>query len=185
MSKLIVISSPSGGGKTSIVTAILKKNPEINFSISATTRSMRPSETNGKEYFFFSREEFEKGIKNSEMVEYEEIYGNFYGTLKCEIDRAIKENKNMIFDVDVKGAISIKKQFPEITKTIFISPPSIEELKKRLENRNTEDSETINKRVLRAEFEIELGKNFDYNVTNNILDETILQVEDIIKNKII
>ena len=184
MSKLIVISSPSGGGKTTIVNAVMKKFPEMKFSISATTRTKRENETNGKEYFFLSREIFLDAVKNNELAEYEEIYGNYYGTLKSEILRALNTGSNMLFDVDVKGGVSIKNNFSENTITIFIAPPNIETLKKRLTIRGTENSETIEKRISRAEFEIEIGKKFDFIVVNDILENAINEVE-IILNKII
>lgn len=182
MSKLIAISSPSGGGKTTIVKEMLQKFPELKFSVSATTRAMRENEKNGKEYFFITKNNFENAIKNNELVEYEEIYGNYYGTLKSEIDKTVLLNKNMLFDVDVKGALSIKKCFPNLTTTIFISPPSISVLKDRLINRKTENLETIERRISRAEFEIELGNNFDFVVENNQLEKAIFEIEQILNN---
>ncbi len=184
MSKLIVISSPSGGGKTSIVNELLKNNPKLKFSISATTRAKRPNEISGREYFFIAKDEFENLIEKNELAEYEEIYGNFYGTLKSEIVRSLKDNSPMLFDVDVKGALSIKKCYPVEAALIFIAPPSLEELKNRLKNRNTESDETIKKRMSRAEFEIDLGKKFDFTVVNNLLDEAVEEVEKIVKKLI-
>lgn len=184
MSKLIIISAPSGAGKTTIVKEIMKnQNLQLMFSCSATNRQPRQNEINGKDYFFLTSENFKQKINNNEFIEWEEVYKDqFYGTLKSEIQRIANLNKNIIFDVDVKGGINIKKQYPENSLSIFIEPPSIEELKKRLENRGSETAETINKRIQKAQYEITFANKFDLIVTNDILEIAINQVNTAIEN---
>jgi guanylate kinase len=179
--KLIVIASPSGGGKTSIVKALLQRHPDFEFSISATTRSMRNGEVNGKDYFFLSKEDFEKLIANGQLVEHEFFFNNYYGTLKREVDRALKAGHSMIFDVDVKGALSIKKMYPADAVQIFIAPPSAEILEQRLRNRKTEDEEKLQRRLQRMPMELETGKTFDYVVINDDLQRAIEEVDDIVE----
>ena len=180
----IVLSSPSGGGKTTVAKHLMAKYPQISFSISATTRNMRPGETNGKDYYFLTKEDFKAKIANNELVEYEEIFGNYYGTLISELQRAKDENKILLFDVDVKGALSIKKFYPEESILIFLAPPSIEILEQRLRNRNTESEEQLSKRLARAKSEIDQADKFDYLIINNILDETLQNAVNIVKNQI-
>jgi guanylate kinase len=180
--KLLVIAAPSGGGKTSIVKALLQRHPEFQFSVSATTRPMRPGEENGRDYFFLSKEHFLELIARGELVEHEELYGNFYGTLKSETDRALTNGLSMIFDVDVRGALSIKRMYADRAVLIFITPPSIEVLEHRLRNRRTEDEATLRKRIARWEMEIETGKQFDYTVVNDELSRAIEEVDAIIMN---
>lgn len=178
--KLIVISAPSGCGKTTIVKAILKKHPDILFSVSATTRAIREGEKNGKDYYFLSKEEFKKRIENGDLIEWEEIFGNLYGTLKSEVAKALAENKVMLFDVDVNGAISVKRNFPDNTLLIFIKPPSLDILKERLIKRNTEDNETIEKRLKRVSMELGEEEKFDFQVVNDDLEKAINEVDEII-----
>jgi guanylate kinase len=178
--KLIVISAPSGSGKTTIAREILKRHPEIVFSVSATTRSKRETEIDGKDYFFLTREEFEKKIAQSELAEWQKIYDDYYGSLKSQIDSALKSGKSMLFDIDVKGSLSIKQKYPNDAVLIFIDPPSIELLTERLSNRKTENAETLHKRLERAPMEIAERKNFDYCVLNNDLQKAVDSVEDII-----
>ena len=180
--KLFVIASPSGGGKTSIVQALLQRHPDVEFSISATTRSMRNGEVNGKDYFFLSIEEFEKLIASGVLVEHEFFFNNYYGTLKSEVDRSLNAGHSMIFDVDVKGAQSIKKKYPDDAVQIFIAPPSIEILEHRLRNRKTEDEEKLQRRLQRAQMELEIGKTFDYVVVNDDLQRAIEEVDGIVRN---
>lgn len=178
--KLIVISAPSGGGKTSIVKAILTKYPSMLFSVSATTRPIRNGETNGKDYFFLTKEEFEKRIKADELVEWEEIYGNYYGTLNSEVEKALSAGRIMLFDIDVKGALSIKRKYADDSVLIFIKPPSVEILKARLSNRKTEDEATFKRRLDRVPMELEKGSLCDYQVVNDDLQTAIAEVENII-----
>lgn len=182
--KLIVIASPSGGGKTSIIKALRERHPEFEFSVSATTRTMRPGETHGKDYFFLSTEEFEQLIKEQALVEHEHFYKTYYGTLKREVDRALQAGRCMIFDVDVNGARSINKMYPNETVQIFIAPPSVEVLEQRLRNRKTEDEEKIERRLRRVPMEIETGMSFDNIVKNDDLQSAINEVEAIVKRNI-
>ncbi|MFI5252924.1 MAG: guanylate kinase [Bacteroidota bacterium] len=179
--KLIVISAPSGSGKTSIAHEILKRHTEIEFSISATTRPQRPGEVNGKDYYFLQRADFERSIHEGKFIEWEEIFGNLYGTLKSEIARIVGSGKSLLFDVDVKGAISIKRQFPDAL-LIFIKPPSMAVLYTRLVNRNTDDPESLSKRLERVPMELLKENEFDYQVVNDNLEQAIAEVEAIIFN---
>jgi len=178
--KLFVVSAPSGGGKTTIVKAILEHHPDFEFSVSATTRPKRANEENGKDYFFLTKEEFERLIKEGALVEHEQIYGNYYGTLKREVDRALRDGCCMVFDVDVKGGLSIKKLYGSESALIFIEPPSIGVLEQRLRDRKTEDEKTFQKRMARVASELEIGKQFDYRVVNDELARAIGDVEEII-----
>lgn len=178
--KLIVISAPSGCGKTTIAKAVMKKYPSMLFSVSATTRSKRAKETNSNDYFFLSKEDFQQRLNRGELVEWEEIYGNYYGTLKSEVDRALSQGDVMLFDVDVKGALSIKQKYPDDAVLIFIEPPSFEILKERLTKRKTEDAATVQRRLDRVPMELEKGKEFDYQVVNDDLSAAIAEVESII-----
>lgn len=182
---LIVLSSPSGGGKTTVAQYLLKKYKQIKFSISATTRPQRHNEQDGKDYFFITKEEFEKKIKNNEFVEYEEIFDNYYGTLRNQIQKAIADGIFLIFDVDVKGAIALKKAFPKNTVLIFLVPPSIEELEKRLRKRATESNEELEKRLKRAKMEFEFQNEFDYVIINDKLNKTLATVDNIVSKMII
>ena len=185
IAKLFAFAAPSGGGKTSIIKPILLRHPDFEFSVSATTRSMRPDEINGKDYFFLSKEEFESLIAQEQFVEHEFFFGNHYGTLKREVDRALNAGHSMIFDVDVKGALSIRAMYPNDSVLIFIAPPSIEVLEQRLRNRKTEDEETINRRLSRMPMELEARTQFDATVINDDLERAITEVDTIIKKHII
>ncbi len=179
--RLIVLSSPSGGGKSTIARKLMKDYPDMMFSISATTRKRRPKETYGIEYFFLSREEFKRKIKNGEFVEYEEIFGNYYGTLKNEIRKALDIGCAMLFDIDVKGALSIKRAFPDDALLIFIAPPSVDVLRKRLTGRGTESEEEIVRRLQRAGNEMSQSSEFDYVVVNDDLEKTYNEILGIVK----
>ncbi|MCU0411386.1 MAG: guanylate kinase [Bacteroidetes bacterium] len=181
---LIVVAAPSGSGKTTIAKAVMQRHPEILFSVSATTRAMRPGETHGKDYFFLTREEFETRIAANDLIEYEEIYGNLYGTLKSEVDRALAAGRVMLFDVDVKGALSIKRLYRDDALLIFIAPPSVDELRRRLENRKTEDAATVERRMARVAMELELGKEFDVRVVNDDLDRAVNEVNALVNARI-
>jgi guanylate kinase len=182
--KLIVISAPSGCGKTTIAKAILSKYPAMLFSVSATTRPIRSGEANGKDYFFLTKLEFEDRIRVGDLVEWEEIYGNYYGTLKSEIRRALDHGNTMMFDVDVKGALSIRQHFPNDSVLIFIKPPSMEVLKNRLENRKTESPETLKRRLDRVPMELKEGSQFDFQVVNDDLNKAIAEVNEIVQKNI-
>lgn len=183
--RFIVLSSPSGGGKTTVAKYLMGKYSQISFSISATTRNLRPGEIDGKDYYFLSKEVFKNKIDRGELIEYEEIFGNYYGTLLSELLRAKNEDKILLFDVDVKGALSIRKHYPQESLLIFLAPPNIEILEQRLRNRNTENEEQLSKRLARAKSEIEQANKFDYLIVNNLLDETLEKSENIIKKEII
>ncbi len=180
---LVVLSAPSGAGKTSIAKSVLTEFSSMRFSVSATTRPQRPGEENGKDYFFLSREEFVAKREAGDLVEWEEVFLNLYGTLRSEVDRALDAGETMLFDVDVKGALSIKRAYPENAVLIFVRPPSLDELKRRLVSRRTEDEATIERRLARAEMELEEGKKFDYTVINDDLDRATREVCSIIRSQ--
>lgn len=181
--KLFVFSAPSGSGKTTIVKEVLNSFPNFVFSISATTRKKRPNEKDGVDYFFITEKEFLERIEKNEFVEWEKFYDYYYGTLKSQIDDNIKNGRHTVFEVDVKGAISIKKYYPEAV-LIFIAPPSIEELKQRLIKRNTETEEDLKKRIERAEMELSFKDKFDYVVSNSDLEFAKKEVKKIIEKEI-
>ena len=171
--KLIVFSAPSGAGKTTLVKYIIETFNDIQFSISATSRIARGEEKDGVDYYFFSNEEFKAKVQNEEFIEYEEVYGgNYYGTLKSELDRIWNANKIAIFDIDVVGGANIKNMFPNETLSIFVMPPSIDVLKNRLLERGDVSSEEINVRVKKAESELDYASKFDNIIINNDLEES-------------
>ena len=170
--KVIIVSAPSGAGKTSIVKHVLQYLPELRFSTSATTRTMREGEVNGKDYHFLSVDDFKKGIERNDFLEWEEVYRNqFYGTLKSEIQRIWDEGKTVIFDVDVKGGLNIKKYFGDNALAIFVEPPTVQELENRLRKRGTETDESLRKRVEKAEYELSFAPKFDKIILNDNLDD--------------
>lgn len=177
MKKLIVLSSPSGGGKTTVTKYIMSLYPEIMFSVSATTREQRFDEIDGKDYFFIDRKEFVDRLDQGDLIEYEVIYGNYYGTMKSEVAKALEDHRKMIFDIDVKGALSIRKHFPNDAVLIFIAPPSLDVLEKRLLNRSSESSEQIYNRLTRAKMEITYQDKFDYVIMNDKLNDTLEDVK--------
>ncbi|MFN8437914.1 MAG: guanylate kinase [Cytophagales bacterium] len=182
--KAIIFSAPSGSGKTTIAQYLLKKFPEqLGFSISACTREKRSGrEENGKDYYFLSIEEFTQKIQKDEFVEWEEVYaGGYYGTLKTEVQRLWDNGKAIVFDVDVKGGINLKKYFKEHALSIFVKVPSIEVLEERLRSRNTESEESLKKRIFKAQFELSFQDQFDVVVVNEDLDKALIEVETIIK----
>ena len=179
---VFIFSAPSGSGKTTILKPILEKlKDKFGFSISATTRPPREGEKDEVDYYFITPEKMREHIANGDFLEWEEVYpGKYYGTYKSELERIWQQGKYVIFDIDVKGGVNIKNILKNQACSIFIMPPSIEELERRLRNRNTESEETLKERLLRAEMEISLSKNFDFVVCNDDLDEAIAKVEEII-----
>ncbi len=183
MNKVIIFSAPSGSGKTTLVKHSLEVFNELQFSISCTTRQPRGSEVHAVDYHFLTPDEFRQKIAEDAFVEFEEVYTDkYYGTLKSEVEKIWNEGKTVIFDVDVKGGISLKKYFGEQALSIFIEPPSIEELERRLISRNTDDAETIKTRVEKAEEEMSYAKEFDKIVINSDLNEAKKEIESLIKN---
>jgi guanylate kinase len=175
--KLFVFSAPSGSGKTTLVQHLLDQKLPLGFSISATSREPRGAEINGVDYHFLSLTDFQKKIGESEFVEYEEVYtGVFYGTLKSELQRLWAEGKHVLFDIDVKGGLRIKEQFPDQTLALFIQPPSKEALEKRLRGRGTEDEKAIKMRLARAEEELSFAPQFDTVIINDDLETAKKQV---------
>jgi guanylate kinase len=182
--KLIIFSAPSGSGKTTLVHYLLSR-PELNlaFSVSATSREKRHNETDGVDYYFISPAEFQQKIKDKAFVEWEEVYkDNFYGTLKTEIDRLLNQGKNVIFDIDVKGGMNIKKQYPANSLAVFVQPPSVDELKKRLESRKTETPEKIKMRLAKAGDELQYSKHFDVILINDNLEKAKQKAYQLVKN---
>jgi guanylate kinase len=180
---LIVLSAPSGTGKTTIARALMQDVETLRFSVSATTRPQRNGEENGSDYHFLSREEFERRIEQNDLVEYEEIFGNLYGTLRSETKLALQRGEHLLFDVDVKGGLSLKESYPNDTVLIFVKPPSLEELKARIENRGTDTEEQIETRLARAEFELGQMQNFDHVVVNDDLRRAVEEVKKIVRDE--
>lgn len=179
--KLIIFSAPSGSGKTTIVKRLLSVFPQFEFSISATSRKPRGTERDGVDYFFLTQEEFARRVEAGDFVEWEEVYGGTcYGTLRSEMERIWAKGNVIVFDVDVMGGINLKRIFGENACSIFIMPPSVEELRRRLEGRGTDSAETIDKRVAKAEFEISKSGSFDHIVVNDDLDKAVAETESII-----
>ena len=180
--KLIIFSAPSGSGKSTIINYLLGCNLDLAFSISATSRAPRGNEQNGVEYFFLTPDEFRAKIANGEFIEFEEVYkDNFYGTLKSEVERIREKGLNVVFDVDVVGGVNIKNIFGDEALSMFIMPPSVEELRKRLVGRNTDSAETIEKRLAKAEYEIGFADKFDKVVINDNLESAKAEALSIIK----
>lgn len=179
--KLIIITAPSGAGKTSIVKKLMDTDLPLGFSVSACTRKQRVGEENGKDYYFISTEDFLHKIANHEFAEFEEVYaGSYYGTLKSEIERIWKEDKAVLFDIDVQGALRLKNNFGEKALTIFIKPPSFEILVERLTQRNTESEESLKKRIDKASLELTFENKFDVVIENRVLEDAFLEAKNII-----
>lgn len=171
MGKLVIVSAPSGSGKSTIINYLLEQNLGLEFSISATSRPSRGQEEHGKEYYFISADEFRKKIENDEFLEYEEVYQDrYYGTLKSEVDRIEKKGNNAIFDLDVVGAQRVKEHYENRALSIFIKPPSIEELRNRLASRATDSPEVIESRIARAEYELTFENKYDVVIINDDLE---------------
>lgn len=182
MGKVIIFSAPSGAGKTTLVHSLIKnKDLKLEFSVSACSRPIRGQEVHGKDYYFLSVEEFKAKIQNDDFLEWEEVYeNNFYGSLKSEVERIINSGKNVIFDVDVKGGINIKKYYKDKALSIFVMPPSIEELERRLRNRSTDDEKAITTRVDKAKIEIGFANEFDIVLINDNLEKAQAEVEKVV-----
>jgi len=181
--KLIIISAPSGAGKTSIVHYLLKNIPKISFSVSACSREKRENETDGKDYYFLGIDRFKNKIKEDAFLEWEEVYKNqFYGTLKSELERITNEGKTSIFDVDVVGGLNIKKQYPKESLAIFIMPPSLEELRERLARRGTESEKSLQNRMKIAEQEIAKNNDFDIVILNDDFNFACEKIKEVIIN---
>ena len=179
--KVLIFSAPSGSGKSTIVSHILKLHPEMEFSVSATSRAPRGQERNGIEYHFFTADEFRKMIAEDKFVEYEEVYaGSFYGTLKSEVQRIWDKGHVIIFDVDVKGGVNLKKYFGDKALSVFIQAPSVEELRKRLVARGTDSAEAIAKRVAKASEEMTYADKFDYILVNDDLQKAYAEAEKVV-----
>lgn len=187
--KLIIFSAPSGAGKTTIVHHLLSKKFGLEFSVSATTRGQREGEVDGKDYYFLSVEDFKNKIKNKEFIEWEEVYtDNFYGTLRAEVERIWEKGNHVIFDVDVDGGLNLKHAFQDRALAVFVMPPSLDRLRERLESRDTETDESVNRRMAKAPAEIEKCVDFDKIILNDNLSDAFkkaeIMVRDFLKKKI-
>lgn len=183
MNKLIVLTAPSGAGKTTIVQYLLQNIPQLAFSTSATTRYQRTGEVDGQDYYFLSPTDFKQKVREDAFVEWEEVYqGQFYGTLKTEIERLWADNQHIIFDIDVQGAINIKASYPEQTLTIFVKAPSLQVLFDRLRFRQTESDEQVQKRMDRAKEEAAYEDRFDYILVNDDLHSALQEAEQVVRD---
>ena len=181
---MLIVSAPSGSGKSTIVQWLMKEHPELRlyFSISCTSRAPRGSEQNGVEYFFLTPEEFRSKIQNDEFLEYEEVYQDrFYGTLKQQVENQRNQGQNVVFDVDVKGGINIKKYYGDEALSLFIQPPSVEELRRRLEGRATDTAEAIAERLAKAEYEMTFASQFDHIIVNDDLETAKQETLKVVK----
>jgi guanylate kinase len=180
--KLIIFSAPSGSGKTTIVKHLLSKPYHLGFSVSATSRAIRGNEVHGKDYYFLTPDEFRSKIDNNEFLEWEEVYsGSYYGTLKSEVERLRNAGTNVVFDVDVVGGCNIKKYYGNEALSVFIQPPSIEELEKRLKARSTDTDEVIAKRVEKAAYELTFAPKFDVVLINDQLEKALNEAEQLVE----
>ena len=183
MGKVVIFSAPSGSGKTTIVRALLERYPQLEFSISATSRAPRGSEQHGRDYYFFTQEDFMQAVADDRFVEWEEVYqGTCYGTLRSEVERIWDKGHIIVFDVDVIGGLNLRHIFGDDACAVFIMPPSIEELRHRLESRGTDAPEVIDRRVAKAEFELTKASGFDHVVLNDRLEDAIEQTARILEN---
>ena len=182
--KMLIVSAPSGSGKSTIVNWLMQEHPELKlyFSISCTSRAPRGTEQNGVEYFFLTPDEFKTKIQNDEFLEYEEVYENrFYGTLKQQVERQREAGQNVVFDVDVKGGVNIKKFYGDEALSLFIQPPSVQELRHRLEGRGTDTLEAIEQRLAKAEYELTFAPQFDRIIVNDDLDTAKQKTLQVVK----
>ena len=181
--KCVIFSAPSGAGKTTIVHHLLTQSLGLEFSISACSRDPRPNEVDGKDYYFLGVEGFQSSIEKNAFIEWEEVYaGNYYGTLKNEIERIWKNGNTVIFDVDVVGGLNLKKIFGENALAVFVQPPSYEELEKRLRHRSTETEEKIQQRMAKAKTELSFANDFDFILVNDNLDNACLEAKKLIQD---
>lgn len=180
--KLLIITAPSGAGKTTIVKHLLKTLSALRFSVSATNRARRPMEINGRDYYFLTTERFLHMVDQGAFLEWEEVYTEqYYGTLRSEVDRILAEGKTVIFDIDVKGALNLKMNYGDQALAVFIQPPSLEELIKRLNNRKTEDAESLKKRIERATHELTYQNQFDCTITNEDLTVALEESVELVR----
>ena len=180
--KLIILSAPSGAGKSTIINALMERGLKLEFSISACNRKARAGEEHAIDYYFLSTTEFQERIKQDAFIEWEEVYENhFYGTLKSELERIEERGNHMVFDIDIVGGLNLKKQFGDQALALFIMPPSVEELEKRLRSRGTDSDENIKIRIAKAEHEISFAKEFDKIVINKNIESAITETESIIR----
>jgi len=179
--KIIILTAPSGSGKTSIARYLLQSFHNLSFSVSAATRKPREGEVNGSDYYFISEEEFKLHIKNNDFIEWEMVYeGKYYGTLKSELERIWQLGKVPILDIDVHGGIHVQREYPINTLSLFVKPPSVEELRKRLESRGTESTDSINTRVSKASYELSFADQFDHVIINDDLDKACKEAGNIV-----
>lgn len=183
MKNLVIITAPSGSGKTTLCKEILKKEGKVHFSVSHTSRKMRQNEKNGIDYYFVTNEEFMEGIDKNEFIEWNYHFDCYYGTSKSQIQKSIDKKNLILLELDVKGALSIQKLYPEQTVSIFVEPPSINDLQIRLEKRGSDSEKIIAKRLQRIEFELSHKSNFDFTVVNDKLEVATNQILEIIRNE--
>jgi len=181
--KLIVFSAPSGSGKSTIINYLMQNDFNLHFSVSATSRAPRGQEQNGKEYFFLTPEQFKEKIKENAFLEYEEVYHDkYYGTLKSEVEKQLKNGENVVLDIDVKGALNVKRIYGNQALLVFIQPPSVETLRQRLQKRGTDSAEVIEDRVKKAEYELSFAKDFDVVIINDQLEIAVRQATETVVN---
>ncbi len=182
MNKLLIVTAPSGSGKTTIVRHLLRRFPQLAFSVSATNRTPRKHEREGKDYYFLTDEVFQEKIRENAFLEWEEVYpGRYYGTLRSEIDKLWSEGKTVVFDIDTKGASNLKNQFPEQSLSLFIRPPSLNALEDRLRKRQTESEEDLQMRLAKARTEMQHASKFDRILTNDDLEEALREAERLVE----
>ncbi len=184
MKNLFIITAPSGSGKSTLCKEILKRENKIQLSVSHTSRKMRPDEKNGVDYFFVTKEEFLYGIENDDYIEWDFHFDYYYGTSKSQIQESIDNKTPLLLELDVKGAVSIQKLFPNMTTSIFVEPPNLNELIQRLEKRGSDTKEEIEKRLQRIELELSYKSNFDFSVVNDKLEDATNKIIEIIQNEI-